>query len=222
MAATGIELVITYKCNWFCDYCLNDTHHQPERSFQEVLEDANNIPPNTEVTISGGETGLMSRKRLQEIIDVLEAKNCQLDLLTNGLFIKKHEPLLKHFTEVWYHCLEYLNDDKEIEYPDLDQNKFVYIIVATESDLDSNTLVNTIERYPHIKFLVLPENRSGRRINFNKFKKFVDQYRDRIHPRTYEEWINDLLRQNNNREGHNVNGRVDVSRIMNGYTGKRT
>jgi organic radical activating enzyme len=209
MPALGLELIITFKCDWNCSYCLVDTHNQIDRSFKEVLEDAINIAPNTEVTFAGGETGMLPRRQLVELIDILKQKGCELDLLTNGLFIKKHEPLLAHFNEVWYHCVEYLTDNNHIVYPDLDQTKFIYILVAIDDDIESGALERMINRYPHIKFLVLPDNRRSHRITLTLFRQFIDKYKDRIHDRTLSEWLIDLGRVWGERNGYNTYGRID-------------
>jgi organic radical activating enzyme len=174
-----------------------------------VREDAINIAPGTEVTFAGGETGMLPRRQLVELIDILKSKDCPLDLLTNGLFIKKHRPLLEHFNEVWYHCVEYLTDDNHIAYPDLDQSKFIYILVAIDDDISSGALARMINRYPHIKFLVLPDNRQSHRISLNMFRKFMDEYKDRIHERTMSEWLVDLGRTWGERNGYDPYGRID-------------
>jgi len=219
MPASGVELVITYKCDWDCSYCLIDTHNQPNRPYKEVKEDAIKIPSNTEVTLSGGETGLMPRRQLVELIDILKSKNCDLDLLTNGLFIKKHLDLLSNFKEVFYHCVEYLTDEHSIKYPDLDQNKFVYILVVIDEDLESGSLIRMMDRYPHIKFLVLPDTRRSHKISLIKFRKFITQYKDRVHERTLSEFLIDLARTWGDRDGIDPYGRIDDSRIRNGRTG---
>jgi organic radical activating enzyme len=216
MPAAGVELIVTFKCDWTCEYCLVDTHNQIERPFSEVREDAINIVPGTEVTFAGGETGMLPRRHLVELINILKSKGCDLDLLTNGLFIKKHEPLLEHFNEVWYHCVEYLTDEHSITYPELDQSKFVYILVAIDDDLESGSLARMMDRYPHIKFLVLPDNRRSHRVSLNAFRSFMKTYKDRVHERTMSEWLIDLGRTWGDRDGYDPYGRVnkiDTSRI---------
>jgi organic radical activating enzyme len=216
MPAIGVELILTFKCDWTCKYCLVDTHNQPNRPFKDVREDAINIAPGTEVTFAGGETGMVPRRHLVELIDILKSKGCELDLLTNGLFIKKHAPLLEHFNEVWYHCVEYLTDDHSIVYPDLDQSKFMYILVAIDDDIESGALARMIDRYPHIKFLVLPDNRRSHRVSLTAFRKFMNEYGDRVHERTMSEWLIDLGRTWGDRDGYDPYGRVDkidISRL---------
>jgi len=188
----SVELILTFKCDWHCDYCLVDTHNQPLKTFDEVVAEAESYEPYTEVTLSGGETGLMSKAKLTKIIDILKAKHCPIDLLTNGLFIKKHPELLHHFEEVLYHCVEYLGDD--IQFPNLDQSKFLYILVVTNDNLKDDSILRMIDKYPHIKFVILPDTRSQRRIDFNLMNNFIKQHKDKIHERTMHEWAQDMCR----------------------------
>ena len=188
----SVELILTFKCDWDCDYCLVDTHNQPNKPFEDVVAEAEAIEPYTEVTLSGGETGSLTKAKLKKIIKILKDKHCVIDLLTNGLFIKKHPELLDNFEEVLYHCVEYL--DHDIQFPDLDQKKFLYIIIATNDTLKDGSILRFIERYPHIKFIVLPDTRGQRRIDFNLMNNFIRDNKDKIHERTMHEWKQDMLR----------------------------
>ena len=58
------------------------------------------IEPNSEVTFSGGEPGILNRKQLELLIKILKDKNCVIDLLTNGLFFKRHMPLVHEFGKI--------------------------------------------------------------------------------------------------------------------------
>lgn len=194
MPSTGVELAVTYKCNWHCEYCLVDTHNQPDRHFSQVLCDIVKLDDGTEVTLSGGEVGLLSRRALNAIVVALKGKSCPIDLLTNGLMFKKHRGLLRCFEEIWYHCVEHLADDAEIEYPHEDQSKVLYIVVATDKELESGSLLKFINKYPHIKFLVLPDNRGQHRVNLNLFMAFFKEHKDKLHERTLPEFIVDLGR----------------------------
>lgn len=182
-----IELVLTYKCNWNCDYCLVDTHNQPDLTFKKVLQDAEEIKANSEVTFSGGEPGLLTKRNLTQLIDILKTKGCVIDILTNGMFIKKHIELIDEFEEVLYHCVEYLGD--EIKYPNLNQDKVTYILVVTDRDLSNSSILDMIDNYPHIKFLILPDIRNCRKVNLNMFMNFMKKYADRVHPRTMDDFV---------------------------------
>lgn len=192
-----VELVLTFKCDWDCDYCLVDTHAQPDMEYEEVLHRANAIEPNSEVTFSGGEPGLLPKRRLLQLIKILKDKGCVLDILTNGLFIKKHIDLIDNFEEVLYHCVEYLGND--IQFPNLDQDKVTYILVVTDENFIDGSILNMISRYPHIKFLLLPDVRKCNKVNLNAFMKFMELHSGKIHPRTMEDFIVDI-----GRSGHEV------------------
>jgi len=187
---TEVELPLTYKCNWRCDYCLVDTHNQPPVDFDLLLERVKGFAPNTEVTFSGGEPGLLPRAKLELIISILKEKNCTIDLVTNGLFMKKHPELLPEIGEVLYHCVENLTDD--IEFPDLDQDRFIYVAIAFDDDFLNGTLVDLMDRYPHIRFLVSPELRPGMKSDMVLFRNFVKEHKDRLHPRTMSEYIRNI------------------------------
>lgn len=180
-----VELSLTNKCQWHCTYCVADIHNQPVRPFKEVLEDANRIMPLTEVTFSGGEPGLLRRDQLEKLIDILSSKQCPIDLLTNGLFIKRFPDLLKYFGKIHYHCVEYIGDD--IEFPDRDD--VIYCVVVEDKNLEDGSLAMMIKKYPHIKFLTLFDVRNQQKINLNIMKKFVDEYQDRIHPEALDEFV---------------------------------
>ena len=180
--AKSVEITTTFKCNWTCDYCLVDTHNQPDHPFEKVLEEVNAIEPGTEVTFSGGEPGLLKREQLEQIIKILKDKDCPLDLLTNGLFIRRHEPLLKEFGIVMYHCIQDMNKDIEIEFPDLDQNHIRYTVIAESHNLTDGSLLRVMDKYPHIRFQVFPETRYKRKSNLALFSKFLREHADRLFP----------------------------------------
>jgi hypothetical protein len=94
-------------------------------------------------------------------------------------------------------------------YPDLDQSKFMYILVAIDDDIESGALARMIDRYPHIKFLVLPDNRCSHRVSLTAFRSFMAEYKDRVHERTMSEWLIDLGRTWGDRDGYDPYGRID-------------
>lgn len=76
-----------------------------------MLRKLERIPPNTIVTLFGGEPGLVDRSHVIQYIDILEKKNCTLYLETNGIFMKKYPDLLSRFKEILYHCSQELDID---------------------------------------------------------------------------------------------------------------
>lgn len=189
-----VEFPLTYKCNWHCDYCVADTHNRPELPYEEVLRRAHLIEPGTEVTFGGGEPGLLKREQLEDLIKILQDKGCVIDLLTNGLFFKRHMPLVKVFGKIHYHCVEYLPG--EIEFPNLheEHDHVHYGLVVTNTNFLNGSIHEMINRYPHIKFLLLPDVRSQKKINLNLMMDFFNQHGDKVHPGSLQEFITVVAR----------------------------
>jgi organic radical activating enzyme len=182
-----VELALTNKCNWNCDYCVVDIHNQPELPFADVLATVNKIAPNTEVTFSGGEPGLLKRDQLELIIKLLKDKGCVIDLLTNGLFFRRHEPLINEFGKVHYHCVEQVPG--EIEFPNLPYSHVFYGLVVTNTNFLDGSIHEMITRYPHIKFLLLPDVRSQKKINLNLMMDFFNKHGDKVHENSLQEFV---------------------------------
>ena len=191
-----VELPLTYKCNWHCDYCVVDTHNQPDLPYQEVLRRVHLIEPNSEVTFGGGEPGLLKREQLEELIGILKTKDCVIDLLTNGLFFKRHLPLIKEFGKIHYHCVEYL--PSAIEFPNLQKeyDHIFYVLVVTNSNFLDGSIHEMIHRYPDIQFLLLPDVRAQRKINLNLMMEFFRDHGNKVHPNSLQEFITVVSRYN--------------------------
>ena len=82
-----VELIVTWVCNWHCEYCCVDTHNRPKLSFDDVKLKLAKVPDRSFVTLSGGEVGSMRRHEIEYILDQLEQKQCDIGINTNGLFI---------------------------------------------------------------------------------------------------------------------------------------
>jgi len=115
------DLYITYKCNWFCEYCIIDTHNK-KKEIEEVYREIINIPDGSRVCIMGGEPGTVEKLHIDNIIYKLKEKNCSLELMTNGLFLERYPEHIDSFDYILYHCSENLDSDfkrykdKNIEY----------------------------------------------------------------------------------------------------------
>ena len=143
-----IELVVTWVCNWHCDYCCVDTHNRPTLTMDEVKAKLDKVIPGYNVTLSGGEVGSMKRKDIEYILDELEKKGCRPSINTNGLFIKRYRDLLPRFDTVLYHCSENLDiDDEIIIDPELNLQ---YLLIVTDTNFDK--LEAFINKYPDIEF----------------------------------------------------------------------
>jgi organic radical activating enzyme len=194
MQRLRVELAVTFKCNWDCTYCLVDTHNQPTKPFSVVKAEAHAIPPYAEVTLSGGEPGLLPRAQLLEIISILRSKSCSVDLLTNGLFFNKHIDLIESFDKITYHCIESFECNTVIEYPAMDQRRVTYALVVVDEDLQSGNLLQMLNKHPDIQFLILPDIRRMQKINLVSFMKFLKEHEKRLHRDTRSEFLGNLSR----------------------------
>lgn len=155
------EIVITYKCNWRCEYCCVDTHARAEVSRDTVFSKIKKIEDGNNVTISGGEPGMLSAEYLEEVLQLLTQKNCDIGLNTNGLFLEKHKGLLKYISNVNYHCSENL----DIAVPILNLSdissatKIDYQLVV--HDKNEHKLEAFLNHYPDITFNVVPGSTSA-------------------------------------------------------------
>jgi organic radical activating enzyme len=153
-----IELVVTWVCNWHCDYCCVDTHNRPKLTMDDVRLKLDKIIPGYNVTLSGGEVGSMKREDVEYILSALKSKGCKISINTNGLFIKRYRDLLPCFEEILYHCSEDLdiNDDVIID-PALNLQ---YLLIVTDNNFSK--LDAFLQKYPDIKFhLVAATNPEG-------------------------------------------------------------
>ena len=185
------EIQLTNKCNWNCDYCLVDVHNMKDIPFSTVINYVKSLPDNAEVTLSGGEPGTLHEDEIKELFEVLQSKNCSIDLLTNGLFLKKYPEYFEKVDYTLYHCVEYLTDD--IQFPNLDQSKVAYVLVIKNDDWDN--LSKFMDKYKHIKFMLSPNKLlSSNNMIFNNFIEFYTNNKDKLHPRTFREFIKNISR----------------------------
>jgi len=149
-----IVIFVTYKCNWFCTYCITNTHIMKEPKYEDVIKQAESVPDNFNVYISGGEPGLLQDEKMFKILSILKNKNCNIKMFTNGLFfnLKKSKQLVD---ECIYHCSEnldtYVDAVNTEEMYSLKCN-IVYSIVVSETN--KHNLGTFLEMNKHIKFHV--------------------------------------------------------------------
>lgn len=153
-----IELIITWVCNWTCEYCCVDTHKRPTLTFKEVEEKLQNIPEGYNVTLSGGEPGAMKRHELEFIINELKHKNCTISINTNGTFIRKFRDLCDSLDTILYHCSQDILETDEIIQDDT--LNIDYLLIVTDNNFDR--LGAFLDKYPNILFnLVAATNPDG-------------------------------------------------------------
>lgn len=147
-----VEVVVTWVCNWYCEYCCVDTHKRPRLDWKDTIAKLDQIEAGSLVTISGGEPGTLKRHQIESMINKLQAKGCQLQLNTNGLFLKKYRDLTGNFTRINYHCSENLDEtDDIIEDPEL---PLEYLLIVTDNNYSK--LESFLNRYKHISFYLVP------------------------------------------------------------------
>ena len=147
-----IELIVIHECNWRCPYCSEQTYDKPILSISDVFKKISTIPNNSNVTLSGGEVGMLSLNIIYEIMCKLVDKGCVLNLNTNGLFISKYPHLLKYFNYVLYHCSEDLYEDIKF----YDYENVYHSLVITDDNLPR--FGEIIRKYPNIKWNVIPSS----------------------------------------------------------------
>lgn len=175
-----IELVVTWVCNWHCDYCCVDTHNRPTLTMEEVKAKLDKVIPGYNVTLSGGEVGSMKRVDIEFILDELEKKRCQPSINTNGLFIKRYKDLLHRFDNILYHCSEDMDiDDEIIIDPELDLD---YLLIVTDKNFDK--LGPFLDKYKDIQFnlvaATMPANIIGTTLSIKNKHAMLAKYHHRM------------------------------------------
>ena len=144
-------ITITYKCNWNCVYCAvrNKYDFKENLSHEDVLKKIDLIEDGSNVTIFGGEPGLVERKYIEKYIDILKRKNCDLFLETNGTFIKKYPDLIMCFKHVMYHCSCELEDEIYLT----DFKHITYMLIVHDDNIER--LENYLKKYQNITFYIV-------------------------------------------------------------------
>ena len=150
-----IELVVTWVCNWDCEYCCVDTHNRDSLTMNQVKAKLKKVIPGHNVTISGGEPGALKRDDVEYILTKLESMGCEPSINTNGTFIRKYPDLLPRFETILYHCSENIDPKDDTIIGDYD-----YLLIVTDNTIDN--LGAFLEKYKDIQFnLVAATNPDG-------------------------------------------------------------
>jgi organic radical activating enzyme len=182
----NFSLNITYDCNWNCDYCIIDTHNKSKRKLKQVLEDIDLLPNKSNISLGGGEPGMLEYNEIYEIIKKLKDKECNIDLLTNGLFIKEfiNTEIMKNIDTIHYHCVENLKDN--IEFTEILDKDVDYIIIITDDNY--KYLESFLNKYSNITFSITPSMNVkplSKKIMFEIIKK----YKHRMTKRSIKEFF---------------------------------
>jgi len=182
--ANSYTLYVTYKCNWFCNYCSEDTHNRNNITFDEIKQKVSAIPAGSDVAITGGEPGTLKKDVMFWILSELKDKGCFVNINTNGTFFKKHKDLCHIPDSYLYHCSEHLEDD-EIYIPEfVDLSKISFQLVITDDTMDR--LGYYVDKYPNIKFVVFAAgNVIGKGLSRTNGFKIYTEFKDKIDPESY-------------------------------------
>lgn len=149
-------LSVTYQCNWDCNYCCADTHNRKEPSRDFLDFRLNEIEPESDVSITGGEPGLIPDELMSHIFDSLEAKNCRITVNTNGLFFKKHAKYIPRVAEFLYHCT--LTFKNKVWLPEgWEKLNIDFMCVVADDTVDR--LKSFLEKNKHLKIAVYSADR---------------------------------------------------------------
>lgn len=127
---------VNTECNWKCSYCITNTHKQPKIKFDDIKERLKLVENNDEISLTGGEPGLLSREILEYIFNYLESKNCLININTNGTFLKRYPDYYNRVNEYLYHASENISLDIDINQFDDPKNKIIYMLVVTDESVD--------------------------------------------------------------------------------------
>jgi organic radical activating enzyme len=196
-------LYVTYKCNWYCDYCSEDTHNRGPVTIDEIKERLSCIPNGADVAITGGEPGILSKDTFEIIFDELTKKKCFINVNTNGLFFKRHADLCHIPSSFLYHCSEHLEEDEIFIPENVPREKIDFLLVVT--DQTYQRLDYYINKYPDIKFLVFgadqiqyDKSRTSTGLSRKNGFEIYRKYKDRLHPDsrihliTKCRWVNEI------------------------------
>lgn len=175
-----IELIITWVCNWHCEYCCVDTHMRPKLPFEDVKQKLEQVPAGYNVTISGGEPGTMKRHELEYIFDKLEEKQCTISINTNGTFIKKYRDLCSRVDQILYHCTQDIDDSEKLIKDD--GLSIDYLVIVTDNNFDN--LQSYLDSHPDIQFNLVaasnPDNINNPTLSSANKHKMLRLYHDRM------------------------------------------
>ncbi len=153
MSEFSMIIDVTYTCDWSCDFCSRDLN-KPKIKIEDTLNKIRKFENGSDVTLSGGEPGLMNSEEMHQIINLLVEKNCIIYVATNGAFMRNHSDLMDKISMITYHCSEKL--DAVIERFDQYTDKIEYVVVVNDTNLpnlDNFLKINKDANSPKISLI---------------------------------------------------------------------
>lgn len=170
-----VEIKVTFECNWNCYYCAENTHCREPIDFNLVLQNIEKYK-DFKIILSGGEPGLLTEAQWKSIFKI---KDSNLELNTNGTFLKRYPQFVNKFDKINYHCSEDLDSidfrnfgiesgGLKSEISKMPKN-IEYLIIVTDSNF--HKLEAFLNKYKSINFNVIACN-----MNFDNYKSFKNFY----------------------------------------------
>lgn len=181
-------IMVTYKCQWDCKYCIVNTHSQPEVDFKTLQQKLSQIPNGAEVSLSGGEPGLLDKESMKYVFETLIEKQCYIKVNTNGLFFKTYPEYDKYVRSYLYHFSENLVLEQNYYIPTVDHSKITFMLVVTNEN--TVRLEDFLNKFNTLKFSIFSAvknnieddtNILSKKNAFDIFKK----YKHRINKESY-------------------------------------
>ena len=154
--AYGLKaIIVTWDCNWNCNYCIVDTHDRPNNiSKLRLSQKLRNIGEYEDISVAGGEPGEADKGLLIYTLEYLKAKKCYIRLLTNGLFAEKYPDLLHYFDLIIYHCSDKYNNTpithEYFEKYTKEDCEIDYLLV-----IENDKYIDYVNKYPELIFSIV-------------------------------------------------------------------
>jgi organic radical activating enzyme len=182
-------LVLTYKCDWHCTYCIMDTHgsHRGLISLDDIKSKLSVVKEGDALQLSGGEPGLAHPKIVDYVMETLVRLKCDISINTNGLFLKRYKKYYNNVDRFLYHCSEYLDLDEDIYIPEDPDNKIDYMVTVDDDRI--SRLEPFLDKYADISFGVygadMPYSNMPNRTSLSKMNalKILHKFKDRMNPK---------------------------------------
>lgn len=186
------SILITTKCNWNCPYCAvrNKVDMNANCDTENIISRLKTIPEKSNITIFGGEPGLVQEDILEEYFKNLQEKECKIYIETNGMFFKYPRLCEKTF-EILYHCSQDLFEKEQIEKHD--EYNVRYVIVVTDDNICR--LGNFLEINRDILFDLIPSSffheQTGPILSEKRKHEIISKFSDRMTKESIKRMIHD-------------------------------